>query len=98
MCRLNGIDPGFPGNIIQKTRIMHEAWHGLFGTLLPWEVSELLRETGMTLKTKRQRRWFRLIFGVVSFTEAADIVEREWTGLYSDEVIERLKQWRNRAA
>lgn len=93
-----GVDPGFNGNIIPKPRALHEAWHGLFQTMLPWEVSELLRHNALELKTERHEGYYVQIFGQVSQQQAAQIVENEWVGLYPDEILERVIAWRRKVA
>lgn len=90
VCKENGIDPGFKGNIIPKPRIQHEAWHTLFNAHTPWKVAEMLRSGEFRLLSEKKERAYLLIFGNVSLKEAAHIVEKEWIGLYDPDTIRKL--------
>jgi len=91
ICNRVGLAPNFEGNIILTQRYKHEAWHLLFGVDLPWRVSDYLRGGRFSLDTLKKRRAYRLVFGTKSFEEAAQIVDREWIGLYGLE-IETLEE------
>lgn len=41
-CRDMGIDPEFDGNVVIVNMTKHEAWHILFGNLMPEEAIELI--------------------------------------------------------
>lgn len=42
-CRKLGIRPDFPGNVKRVPVSQHRAWHTLFGTALPEEAVEIIR-------------------------------------------------------
>ncbi|OLE55398.1 MAG: hypothetical protein AUG51_02775 [Acidobacteria bacterium 13_1_20CM_3_53_8] len=42
-CRELGIPPNFPGNVRKFSVSKHRAWHTLFGTALPEEAIEIIR-------------------------------------------------------
>lgn len=43
-CRKLGIAPNFPGNVRKVSVSRHRAWHTLFGTALPEEAIEIIKQ------------------------------------------------------
>jgi len=86
LCKQSGLSGVLTGNLKKVPRYIHEAWHMLFGIDLPWVVSRKLRQREIRLDTRRKRRAYRIVFDTASFDKAADIVDREWIGLYNMEI------------
>lgn len=69
-CRAMGIDPEFEGNVVTVNMTKHEAWHILFGNLMPEEAIELI-EAEWSLSREGEANFRRELKRSVRYVKAS---------------------------